>query len=268
MHSMNEASGKVRSPTKQKDVTASQNVVTMSRPINTSTGLPKFYASTMTAVRCGQLRGIRATCLLLWLHDGLISPKATAATAFIQFRQPWFDRSMKRRQAPTWESPSASTSSDARLSFWNAAGNMNQFQRRNCVSATRLNVASKKRSIPEGDRPSSTPASPMSFDSDDTSSWLTSELEGDEDIGAAFSSRQEEEESGSVHIPSGGISVSDAMEAAQLDRFVSSVIPVETLPQGSAAHIVTSSTTSASLEPSRYLVALSPPPSLAKVRAF
>jgi glyoxylase-like metal-dependent hydrolase (beta-lactamase superfamily II) len=80
---------------------------------------------------------------------------------------------------------------------------------------------------------------------------------------AAFSSNRhegEEEEPGSVHIPSGGISVSDAMEAALLDRFVSSVVPVETLPKGSAAHIVTSSTTSASLEPSRYLVALSCPP--------
>jgi glyoxylase-like metal-dependent hydrolase (beta-lactamase superfamily II) len=93
----------------------------------------------------------------------------------------------------------------------------------------------------------------MSSDSDGTtsSSWLTtSERDGD---GV--------EESGSVHIPSGGISVSDAMEAALLDRFVSSVVPVETLEKGSAAQIVSESTTSAALEPARYLVALSPPSS-------
>jgi hypothetical protein len=55
------------------------------------------------------------------------------------------------------------------------------------------------------------------------------------------------------------MSVSDAMEASQQDRFVTTLLPIETLPEGSAAQILTSSTTSGAIEPVRYLVALSPP---------
>jgi hypothetical protein len=66
-----------------------------------------------------------------------------------------------------------------------------------------------------------------------------------------------EDESGNVHIPTSGISVSDEMEAAQKDRFVTEVVPVKGLP--GVAQLVTSPTVTGSFEPVRYLVALSQP---------
>lgn len=66
-----------------------------------------------------------------------------------------------------------------------------------------------------------------------------------------------EDEAGNVHIPTSGISVSDEMEAAQRDRFVTEVVPVKGL--SGVAQLVTTATLSGSFEPVRYLVALSPP---------
>jgi hypothetical protein len=66
-----------------------------------------------------------------------------------------------------------------------------------------------------------------------------------------------QDEQGNVHIPSSGISVSDEMEAAQKDRFVTEVVPVKDLP--GVAQLVTTATVMGSFEPVRYLVALSPP---------
>jgi glyoxylase-like metal-dependent hydrolase (beta-lactamase superfamily II) len=68
-----------------------------------------------------------------------------------------------------------------------------------------------------------------------------------------------QDEQGNVHIPSSGISVSDEMEAAQKDRFVTEVVPVKDLP--GVAQLVTTTTVMGSFEPVRYLVALSQPAS-------
>jgi hypothetical protein len=67
-----------------------------------------------------------------------------------------------------------------------------------------------------------------------------------------------EDDEGNVHIPSSGISVNDEMEAAQKDRFVTEVVPIQTLT--GVAQLVTTTTVMGSFEPVRYLVALSPPP--------
>lgn len=64
-------------------------------------------------------------------------------------------------------------------------------------------------------------------------------------------------ETGNVHIPTTGISVSDVMEDAQRDRFVTEVVPVQDLM--GVAQLVTRATQTGSLEPLRYLVALSKP---------
>ena len=66
----------------------------------------------------------------------------------------------------------------------------------------------------------------------------------------------EDAETGSIRLPSGGISVSDEMEAAQADRFVTEVVPIKGLP--GIAQLVTSATVRGSFEPVRYLVGLSP----------
>lgn len=66
-----------------------------------------------------------------------------------------------------------------------------------------------------------------------------------------------EDEHGYVHIPTSGISVSDEMEDAQRDRFVTEVVPVKDLP--GVAQLVTMPVVTGSFEPIRYLVALSPP---------
>jgi glyoxylase-like metal-dependent hydrolase (beta-lactamase superfamily II) len=67
-----------------------------------------------------------------------------------------------------------------------------------------------------------------------------------------------EEERGDVLLPTTGISVSDEMEAAMKDRFVTEVVPIKGLR--GVAQLVTSSVALGSFEPVRYLVALSPPP--------
>jgi hypothetical protein len=72
------------------------------------------------------------------------------------------------------------------------------------------------------------------------------------------SSAAGEEERGDVLLPTTGISVSDEMEAALKDRFVTEVVPIKGLR--GVAQIVTSSIVLGSFEPVRYLVALSPPP--------
>jgi len=72
--------------------------------------------------------------------------------------------------------------------------------------------------------------------------------------------KSDETGQGDVHIPAGGVSISDAMEEAQWkDRFVTKVVPVTDLP--GVAQLVTTTATTGSLEPVRYLVALSPPSS-------
>jgi hypothetical protein len=63
-----------------------------------------------------------------------------------------------------------------------------------------------------------------------------------------------DELAGNVHIPSTGISVSDEMEAAQKDKFVTEVVPIAGLP--GVAQLITSSIMKQSLEPARYLVPL------------
>jgi hypothetical protein len=67
----------------------------------------------------------------------------------------------------------------------------------------------------------------------------------------------DDDEMGNAYIPSTGISVSDEMEAAQKDRFVTEVVPIKGLP--GVAQLVTSSLLRASFDPVRYLVALTPP---------
>jgi hypothetical protein len=67
-----------------------------------------------------------------------------------------------------------------------------------------------------------------------------------------------DEEKSDVNIPTTGISVSDELEAAQKDRFVTELIPINGL-RGAAAQLVTMPTATGSFEPVRYLVALSPP---------
>jgi glyoxylase-like metal-dependent hydrolase (beta-lactamase superfamily II) len=67
-----------------------------------------------------------------------------------------------------------------------------------------------------------------------------------------------DDQMGNKHIPSTGISVSDEMEAAQKERFVTEVVPIKDLP--GVAQLVTSSVMQGSFDPIRYLVALTPPP--------
>jgi len=64
-----------------------------------------------------------------------------------------------------------------------------------------------------------------------------------------------------MYIPSTGVSVSDAMDEAQKDRFVTAIVPLEGIP-GVAQLVTTTASATATLEPVRYLVALSPPPLL------
>jgi hypothetical protein len=66
-----------------------------------------------------------------------------------------------------------------------------------------------------------------------------------------------EDESGNVHIPSTGVSISDEMEAAQKDSFVTEVVAFKDLP--GVAQLRTSPIVTGSFEPMRYLVALSLP---------
>jgi hypothetical protein len=68
-----------------------------------------------------------------------------------------------------------------------------------------------------------------------------------------------DDEQGNVNIPSTGISISDEIEAAQKDRFVTDIIPITGLLAGVAAQLVTVPMFSGSFESVRYLVALSPP---------
>jgi hypothetical protein len=68
----------------------------------------------------------------------------------------------------------------------------------------------------------------------------------------------DDDQMGNVHIPSTGISVSDEMEAAQKERFVTEVVPIKDLP--GVAQLVTSPVLMGSFDPIRYLVALTPPP--------
>jgi glyoxylase-like metal-dependent hydrolase (beta-lactamase superfamily II) len=72
------------------------------------------------------------------------------------------------------------------------------------------------------------------------------------------SSSGDDDQMGNVHIPSTGISVSDEMEAAQKERFVTEVVPIKNLP--GVAQLVTSPVLMGSFDPIRYLVALTPPP--------
>jgi glyoxylase-like metal-dependent hydrolase (beta-lactamase superfamily II) len=67
-----------------------------------------------------------------------------------------------------------------------------------------------------------------------------------------------DDQMGNKHIPSTGISVSDEMEAAQKERFLTEVVPIKDLP--GVAQLVTSSVQQGSFDPIRYLVALTPPP--------
>jgi glyoxylase-like metal-dependent hydrolase (beta-lactamase superfamily II) len=73
------------------------------------------------------------------------------------------------------------------------------------------------------------------------------------------SNNNDDDQMGNVHIPSTGISVSDEMEAAQKERFVTEVVPIKDLP--GVAQLVTSPVLMGSFDPIRYLVALTPPPS-------
>lgn len=66
----------------------------------------------------------------------------------------------------------------------------------------------------------------------------------------------DEEEPGNVHIPSTGVSVSDAMHDAQKERFVTEVVPIKGL--AGVAQLVSTAAVRGSFEPVRYLVALSP----------
>ena len=66
-------------------------------------------------------------------------------------------------------------------------------------------------------------------------------------------------ETGNVHIPSTGVSISDAMDEAQKDRFVTTLVPLPGKSGGVVAQLITTAINSATLEPLRYLVALSPP---------
>jgi glyoxylase-like metal-dependent hydrolase (beta-lactamase superfamily II) len=78
----------------------------------------------------------------------------------------------------------------------------------------------------------------------------------------------EEDEAGNAHIPAGGISVSDEIEAGQEDRFATQVVPIEGLT--GVAQLVTTAAHTGSFEPVRYLVALSPrrpPPSESEASA-
>jgi hypothetical protein len=72
-----------------------------------------------------------------------------------------------------------------------------------------------------------------------------------------FEVGNDEDEAASVHIPSGGFSVSDELEAAQRDRFVTEVIPVDGL--AGVAQLYTSPVIRGSFEPVRYLIAVNPP---------
>jgi hypothetical protein len=67
----------------------------------------------------------------------------------------------------------------------------------------------------------------------------------------------DDEEAGNVHIPSGGISISDEFDDSQKDRFVTKVIPIRGL--NGVAQLLTSPVTLGSFEPIRYLVAVTPP---------
>eukprot|EP00521_Asterionellopsis_glacialis_P007002 CAMPEP_0195281276 /NCGR_PEP_ID=MMETSP0707-20130614/656_1 /TAXON_ID=33640 /ORGANISM="Asterionellopsis glacialis, Strain CCMP134" /LENGTH=454 /DNA_ID=CAMNT_0040340149 /DNA_START=51 /DNA_END=1415 /DNA_ORIENTATION=- len=62
---------------------------------------------------------------------------------------------------------------------------------------------------------------------------------------------------GDVHIPSTGVSITDELEEAQMDKFISEFVPIKGMP--GVAQIVTAAT-SWSFDPVRYLVALTPPP--------
>lgn len=71
----------------------------------------------------------------------------------------------------------------------------------------------------------------------------------------------DDDESGNVHIPSAGISISDEMEAAQQDRFATTIVPFDEelmRPGVKVAQLLTNSLNSGSLEPIRYLVGLTP----------
>ena len=100
--------------------------------------------------------------------------------------------------------------------------------------------------------------------------WGRSHISGDtrrclspddsDKIDLTFSRPSDEvdERMGNVNIPSTGLSVSDEMEAAQRDRFVTEVVPIKEL--GGVAQLVTSPLARGSFEPIRYLLSLSPPP--------
>lgn len=65
------------------------------------------------------------------------------------------------------------------------------------------------------------------------------------------------EESGNIHIPTTGVSISDEMEEANKDRYTTKLVPIESFP--GVAQLITEPVVSHSVEPLRYLVALSPP---------
>lgn len=68
----------------------------------------------------------------------------------------------------------------------------------------------------------------------------------------------ETEERGDFHIPNTGVSISDEMEDAAKDRFVTEVVPIKGLDR--VAQLVTTAVRSGSFEPVRYLVPLSAVP--------
>lgn len=86
-------------------------------------------------------------------------------------------------------------------------------------------------------------------------------IQRNDDLYNYGTSDDDEDEVGSVHIPSAGFSVSDEIDESQKDRFVTAVVPIKGI--SGAAQLVTTSVIQESFEPVRYVVALSPPQSAA-----
>lgn len=105
-----------------------------------------------------------------------------------------------------------------------------------------------------------------SFESDNDMDWLSmpnsSEMQlakSTQDVETTTTPPEQHDDLGNIMIPSTGISVTDELEEAQKDKFDSIVVPINGLP--GVAQIVTTAVSGGGIEPIRYLVSLSPPPS-------
>jgi len=101
-------------------------------------------------------------------------------------------------------------------------------------------------------KPTATKNHAVLFSQRDDGAPMVSFFDENEDGGGEQTEQSEER-----HIPTTGISVSDEMDAAQRDQFVTEVVPVEGLP--GVAQLVSNPVIQDAFEPVRYLVALSPP---------